>query len=96
MQFSLAGANPLTPDYLMTSYGECELQLTAPLLCDPLTPAPPWLADTLVQLNCWPPVASNAPINPVPVLIEAPLEHDPEVVEVADVALVEVALEVLH
>ena len=41
-------------------------------------------------------MAPNAPINPVPDLIEAPLEHDPEVAPVIDVALVEVALEALQ
>ena len=48
------------------------------------------------KLDFWPPVAPNAPINPVPDLIEAPLEHDPEVAPVTDVALVEVALEALQ
>jgi hypothetical protein len=38
MQFSLPGANPSNPGLPMKSYGECELQLTAPLLLLVLEP----------------------------------------------------------
>jgi hypothetical protein len=98
MQFSLAGANPSNPGLPMKSYGECELQLTAPLLSwasVPIKPKPGLeVPDTLVQLDALPPWDLD---NPAEWLNTLPVEQLPDFVALVDtVAVPPILAEELH